>query len=61
MFDFSTSTGASNWFGSTQSKDVEESESVVSLQVVLVRELLAILNPSNLQIIFSKIVHFIVC
>ena len=39
---------------------VEESESVVSLQVVLVREL-AILIPSNLQIIFSKIVHFIVC
>ena len=40
---------------------VEESESVVSLQVVLVRELLAILTPSNLQVIFSKIVQFIVC
>ena len=40
---------------------VEESESVVSLQVVQVRELLAILIPTNLQIIFSKIVHFIVC
>ena len=39
---------------------VEESESVVSLQVVLVRELLAILIPSNLQIIFNYIVHFIV-
>ena len=40
---------------------VEESESVVSLQVVLVRELLAILILYNLQIIFSKIAHFIVC
>ena len=42
---------------------VEESKSVytVSLQVVLVRELLAILILYNLQIIFSKIIYFIVC
>ena len=48
-------------FGVLSQRMVEESESVVSLQVVLVRELLAILIPSNLQIIFSKIAHFIVC